>query len=84
MLGWQDIVEACNGLAECDLFVYNPLGRSLDDTRIWATSAFVKTARSPDNSSKLMQVLPLQFNVTAIKLPLKVMISDGYMLDNAL
>ena len=49
----QDIVAACDSIAECDLFVYFPLGKSLSNQPGWSTSAFLKTARNPYNRSKL-------------------------------
>lgn len=49
----QEIVAACNGIAECDLFVYFPLGKSLGNQPGWPTSAFLKTARNPANISQL-------------------------------
>ena len=53
-------MEACNGVAECDLFVFNPLGKSFNLTEPnWATSAFMKTARNPNASKELQCVLPL-------------------------
>ena len=54
----QDILTACNAIPECDLFVLFPLGKSLDGEARWETSAFLKTARDPDEKTKLMCALP--------------------------
>lgn len=49
----QDVVAACDSIAECDLFVYFPLGKSLSNQPSWLTSAFLKTARNPSNTSQI-------------------------------
>lgn len=42
----QDIAAACADIAECDLFTFFPLGKSLDNSPHYDTSAFLKTARN--------------------------------------
>ena len=51
-------MSACDSIAECDLFVYFPLGKSLSNQPGWPTSAFLKTARNPFNSSQLKCASP--------------------------
>lgn len=50
----KDITFACNSIPECDLFVYFPRGKSLNATPDFTTSAILKTARDPSNSSNLL------------------------------
>ena len=50
----QDVHAACTAIPECDMFVYYPKGKSFSDKPRWGPSAILKTARDPNNATKLL------------------------------